>query len=166
MASILVRSKVPTQFLNPPPITPIFIGWGQICPPPRVPIEPKRLGLIGLSWIFQNYTFSNCNLWSSFQSVTLPTIKLFHWCCTRRLMWRKSKERQLICFLWMKISSKDEIQKNLQCCVNIAAKWKWASFLPQRFGKGLFINDVNIFGGYVTTPPHHHSSIFGYWLTE
>ena len=34
LASILVRYEVPTQFLNLPPITSIFRGWGQICPPP------------------------------------------------------------------------------------------------------------------------------------
>ena len=32
------------------------------------------------------------------------------------------------------------------------------------FGKGLFINDVIIFGGYrdPPPPPRHHSSLFGY----
>ena len=42
LASILVRYEVPTQFLNLPTITPIFRGWGQICPPPRAFKEPKK----------------------------------------------------------------------------------------------------------------------------
>ena len=44
LASISVRYEVPTQFWNLPPITSIFRGWGQICPP-RITREPKKPGI-------------------------------------------------------------------------------------------------------------------------
>ena len=43
--SILVKYEVQTQFLNLPPITPIFTEWGQICPPPPGKFRTKNTGL-------------------------------------------------------------------------------------------------------------------------
>ena len=50
LASILVRYEVPTRFLNLPPITPIFIGWGKICPPPGPYRTKNGSNRVNLRW--------------------------------------------------------------------------------------------------------------------
>ena len=57
LATMSVRYEVPTQFWNLPPITPIFRGWGQICPPrgfkePKKP-EPNRVKTL---WIERHWS--------------------------------------------------------------------------------------------------------------
>ena len=46
--------KVPTKFLNLPCITPILLGGAKSAPTPRVSIEPRTSGQIGLNKVPNN----------------------------------------------------------------------------------------------------------------